>query len=39
MKKLALLAILAITFTACSSGWNCQKRYVNNKQVIKKHNC
>jgi PBP1b-binding outer membrane lipoprotein LpoB len=35
MKKIILVSAVAITFllTSCSSGWSCQKRYCNAKQV------
>ena len=37
MKKKFVLLLIAlaacILFTSCSSGWLCQKRYVNNKQL------
>ena len=40
MKKLILLLVLAVTFTACSSGgWSCKKRYVHTSKSydFKKH--
>ena len=39
IKVLLLITILCMGLTSYSSGWSCQKRYVNNKQIIKKHNC
>ena len=37
--KFLFIVILAITFTSCSSGWSCKKRYVNNqKEIVIKNN-
>ena len=32
-KAITVLAISTLTLTSCSSGWSCQKRYVNAKQT------
>lgn len=42
MKKIFLLlaiTLLTLSTTSCSSGWSCQKRYVNNTKSynFKKH--
>jgi len=39
MKKVLFIALIAILFASCSSGWSCQKRYVYNKKSydVKKH--
>lgn len=40
--KLAVIISLGVLMTSCSSGWSCQKRYVNSNMIldstyIKKH--
>jgi hypothetical protein len=36
--KLLIIVALAFLFISCSSGWSCQKRYVNNNSYnFKKH--
>lgn len=34
--KFLFIAILAITFTSCSSGWSCKKRYVKTNNIENK---
>lgn len=39
MKRLVFILLVGLLFASCSSGWNCQKSYVDveKKSYIEKH--